>query len=312
MKKPIVVIAGPTASGKSALAISLAKLLGGEVVSADSMQIYKGMDIGTAKPTLEEMQGIPHHMIDVIEPSVNFSVGDYAELAGRAIDGVLSRGKLPILAGGTGLYIDTLIEGTRLSSAGCDNELRAKLLAQANEVGGAEMKKILAQFDAESAAKLHDNDIKRIVRAIEVYRLTGKTKPEWDRESKAESQYNPIYFALNAQNRDFLYNRIDARVDFMFEQGLYDEVKALLDSGIDEGTTAMQAIGYKETALAVRGEITPLCAAELIKSATRHYAKRQLTWFRRNQSYNWFNIDCESAENISTKAHNLTKSFFSL
>ncbi len=312
MKKPIVVIAGPTASGKSKLAVMLAKAIGGEVVSADSMQIYKRMDIGTAKPTAEEMQGVPHHMIDIAEPSQNYSVGDYVETASTVVDDIISRGRLPILVGGTGLYIDTLINGTRLSDAGSDQALRAELMQMAEQIGGAQMKKILAQFDKESASRLHDNDIKRIVRAIEVYRLTGKTQTQWNIESVGESDYNPVYFCLNARNRDFLYDRINLRVDQMVQNGLFEEVSALLDSGIDEKATAMQAIGYKEAALAVNGQISEHEAAELIKQATRRYAKRQLTWFRRNEKYQWFYIDEEEIENISNKMQNTTKSVFSL
>ena len=283
----LICIAGPTASGKTALAVELAKQLGGEVISCDSMQIYKGMDIGTAKPTFEEMQGIPHHMLDVCEPAEDFSVSRYCEMADPILQDILSRGKTAIIAGGTGLYMDALIRGNDFAPCPATG-MREKLEAQADEVGMEVMLEQLRQIDSEAAARLHVADRKRIIRALEVYYETGETITAHNLRTQAiPPKYTPVWFALEDQNRQDLYDRIDSRVDIMLEQGLMDEIRTLLDAGIPEKCTAMQAIGYKEFVDAVHGRCSVEEAAALVKQSSRRYAKRQLTWFRRNQAIHW-------------------------
>ena len=283
MPPQIVVITGPTASGKTWLAVELAKQYNGEVVSADSMQIYRRMDIGTAKPTPGEMQGIPHHMIDVADPEEDFSVARYVDMASRCVDDILSRGKLPILAGGTGLYIDSLLSGRTFAAFDGASPLRAELEGRYAREGGEALLRELAQADPESAARLHPNDGKRIVRALEVWLSTGKTITQHNQETKAiPSRYTSLTLTLDFQRREDMWARIDRRVDQMMEAGLAEEVRALLDSGVPERCTAMQAIGYKEMAAALRGDGDIRAAAEQVKLRSRQYAKRQLTWFRRN------------------------------
>ena len=281
----IICIAGPTASGKTALAVELAKELGGEVVSCDSMQIYRRMDIGTAKPTREEMQGIPHHMIDVAEPDEDFSVSRYCAMASPIVDDILSRGKTAIIAGGTGLYMDSLIRGNDFAPfpATC---VREKLEQQADAQGLDAMKAWLEQVDPEAAARIHDR--KRIIRALEVYLETGETITEHNRKTQAiPPKYNPLWLGLDFEPRAALYERIDKRVSIMLEQGLEQEIRELLRSGIPAKCTAMQAIGYKEFLDAMNGLCTIAEAADQVRHSSRRYAKRQLTWFRRNKSMNW-------------------------
>ena len=306
MPPKIVVITGPTATGKTALSVSLAKDFGGEIVSADSMQLYRRMDIGTAKVTPEEMQGVPHHMVDIAEPDEAYSVARYVEEAAVAIDGILARGKLPIVVGGTNLYIDSLISGRDFADNEEDNSLRNEIDAEYAEKGGERMLEILRGFDPERAEKLHPADRRRIVRAIEIYRLTGKTITQHDLETQAvPPRYDAAMLALDFEDRADLYARIDRRVDLMVEQGLFDEVKSLLDEGIPENSTAMQAIGYKEPAAFFRGEITKDEAIELIKRESRRYAKRQLTWLRRNEKLFWIRHksvpDFSEARRLSTE-----------
>ena len=286
--KKILVIVGPTASGKTRLAVELAKAHNGEVVSADSMQIYRRMDIGTAKPTAEEMGGVPHHMIDVAGPEEDFSVARYVEMASVCVDGILARGKLPIVAGGTGLYVDSLLSGRTFAAFSPDSPLRQELETELAERGGEAMLAELAQVDPESAARLHPNDHKRIVRALEVYRSTGKTISEHNRETQAlPPRYEALTIGLNFRDRADLWARIDARVDQMAETGLEEEVRSLLASGLPRTCTAMQAIGYKEFVAAVEGEMTWQEAQELVKLRSRQYAKRQITWFKRNRDTHW-------------------------
>ena len=284
MSNKIVVVAGPTASGKTRLGIELAKKYGGEIVSADSMQLYRGMDIGTAKATREEQAAAPHHMLDTAEPSEAYSVARYVEEAGQVCDALLSRGKLPIVVGGTGLYIDSLIAGRDFADTREDRALRTELEAEYDRVGGEKMLEALAAFDPERAAKLGAGDRRRIVRAIEIYRLTGKTATEHDEETRRRPpRYEAARIVLNYKNRADLYDRIDRRVEQMAEDGLFDEVRRLLDAGLSPDCTAMQAIGYKEAVLALRGEITKDEAVALIQQGSRRYAKRQITWFGRWQ-----------------------------
>ena len=284
MPPKILVITGPTASGKTWLAVELAKKYNGEVVSADSMQIYRRMDIGTAKPTPEEMQGIPHHMIDVAGPEEDFSVARYVDMAAAAADGILARGKLPILAGGTGLYIDSLLSGRTFAAFNENSPLRAELEGRYAREGGEVLLRELAQADPEAAARLHPNDGKRIVRALEVFLTTGKTITQHNKDTKAAPpRYSAVTLSLDFQRREDMWDRIDRRVDRMMEAGLAEEVRGLLDSGVPQRCTAMQAIGYKEMAAALLGDGDIRAAAEEIKLRSRQYAKRQRTWFRRNR-----------------------------
>ncbi len=283
----IICIAGPTASGKTALAVALAKKVGGEVVSCDSMQIYKRMDIGTAKPTLEEMEGIPHHMLSVAEPEEDFSVSRYCEMATPIVEDIISRGKTAIIAGGTGLYMDALIRGNSFApypATGRREELEA--LAAREGIDAVLCK--LKEVDPESAARLHPSDQKRIIRAMEVYLETGQTITEHNRRTQEiPPRFSPVWFALEDENRQELYDRIDRRVLQMLDAGLMDEIKALLASGVPEKATSMQAIGYKEFVDYLLGRCSLEDAAALVQQASRRYAKRQLTWFRRNKSIHW-------------------------
>ena len=281
--KKVVVVCGPTASGKTALAVALAKAHNGEVVSADSMQIYRRMDIGTAKPTPGEMEGIPHHMIDVADPEEDFSVARYVEMAARCVDDILARGRLPIIAGGTGLYIDSLLSGRTFSAFSPESPLRGELEGRIRAEGGQALLDELAKVDPQSAARLHPNDEKRIVRALEVWLTTGKTITQHNAETLAiPPRYGALTLNLSYERREDMWGRIDRRVDVMMEQGLVEEVRALLDSGVSDKCTAMQAIGYKEMAQAIRVTGDYAAGAEEIKLRSRQYAKRQLTWFRRN------------------------------
>ena len=283
----LICIAGPTASGKTALSIALAKELDCEIVSCDSMQVYRRMDIGTAKPTLQEREGIPHYMLDVAEPDEDFSVSRYCTMATPIVDDILARGKTAIVVGGTGLYMDALIRGNVFApypSTGRREELEALAAQQGIEA----VLDRLRIVDPESAARLHPSDQKRIIRAMEVYLETGSTITEHNRRTQAiPPRYTPVWFALEDENRADLYRRIDFRVEVMLEQGLIREIKALLDSGIGSKCTAMQAIGYKEFVAALEGQISMEEAVSLVQQASRHYAKRQLTWFRRNPAIHW-------------------------
>ena len=287
MSKKIVVICGPTASGKTALSIALAKAFDGEVVSADSMQIYRRMDIGTAKPTKEEMDGVPHHMLDVAEPGEAYSVSRYVEEATACVEDILARGKLPIVCGGTGLYIDGLIRGTDYQPAGTDNGIREQLEGEWETQGAEQMMARLAAADPDSAVRLHLSDKRRILRALEVYLATGETITVHNARTKAiPPRYEAVMIGLNTEPRQILYDRIDRRVGIMLEQGLLQEVQSLLEDGLLEGTAA-QAIGYKELLAYFRGEMTLETAADLIRQKSRNYAKRQLTWFRRDERVKW-------------------------
>ena len=282
---PIVCLAGPTASGKTALAVELAKDLNGEVVSCDSMQVYRRMDIGTAKPSPEEMQGIPHHMIDVAEPDEDFSVSRYCAMAAPIVDDIVARGKTAIIAGGTGLYMDSLIRGNDFAPFPSTG-VRERLEAEADEVGLPAMLTQLRQIDPDTADRVFDR--KRILRALEVYLETGETITEHNRKTRLiPPKYTPLWLGLDFADRGELYRRIDKRVDIMLEMGLMEEIRSLLDSGIPEKCTAMQAIGYKEFVNALEGREPLSQAAEEVKKASRHYAKRQLTWFRRNPAVHW-------------------------
>ena len=292
MKPNILVICGPTASGKTALAAELALRLDGEVVSADSMQVYRGMDIGTAKPTRSEMRGVPHHMLDVADPAENYSVARYVADAVPIVDGILARGKLPIVAGGTGLYIDHLVAGRRFAPFEPDSALRGQLQARARAEGLPALRAQLERVDPAAAARIHPNDEKRTVRALEVYLSTGKTITQFDSESRAlPDRYAPLAIALNFRERPWLWARIDRRVDGMMARGLEGEVRGLLAAGVPQSCTAMQAIGYKEIAAALSAGRPASEGAEEVKLRSRQYAKRQLTWFRRGKHVHWFEWD---------------------
>ena len=306
MPPKILVICGPTASGKTALAVELALRHRGEVVSADSMQIYRRMDIGTAKPTQAEMRGVPHHMLDVADPEEDFSVARYVDMAAKCVDDILSRGKLPILAGGTGLYIDSLLSGRTFAPFQPDSPLRGQLEEQLRREGGSAMLSRLAQVDPDSAARLHPNDEKRIIRALEVYQSTGKTITQHNLETQAiPPRYDALTLALAFERREDMWSRIDRRVDQMMDQGLVAEVQGLLDSGVPAKCTAMQALGYKEMAAALLSGGDVRSAAEEIQLRSRQYAKRQLTWFKRNKAARWLlwgrEPDFEAALQTSTE-----------
>ena len=312
MSKKIVVICGPTASGKTALSIALAKAFDGEVVSADSMQIYRRMDIGTAKPTKEAMDGVPHHMLDVAEPGEAYSVSRYVEEATACVEDILARGKLPIVCGGTGLYIDGLIRGTDYQPAGTDNGIREQLEGEWEAQGAEEMMARLAAVDPDSAARLHLSDKRRILRALEVYLATGETITVHNARTKEiPPRYEAIMIGLNTEPRQILYDRIDRRVGIMLEQGLLQEVQSLLEDGLLEGTAA-QAIGYKELLAYFRGEMTLETAADLIRQKSRNYAKRQLTWFRRDERVKWIVYNApEAAQAVLQEATNyLTQTLY--
>lgn len=306
----IICIAGPTASGKTALAVELAKELNGEVVSCDSMQVYRRMDIGTAKPTLEEMQGVPHHMIDVAEPWEDFSVSRYCDMAAPIVDDILSRGKTAVIAGGTGLYMDALIRGNAFAPFPATGA-RERLEAQADADGMEAMLSRLRAVDPDAAGRLHLSDRKRILRALEVYLETGETITEHNRKTQAvPPRYSPIWLGLDFTEREELYRRIDLRVGLMFQQGLVEEIRGLLAEGIPEKATAMQAIGYKEFVDALDGRCTIEEAADQVRQSSRRYAKRQLTWFRRNKAIHWLIRDTgDTGREILENARRIVSDF---
>lgn len=301
----ILCLAGPTASGKTALAVELAKGLNGEVVSCDSMQVYRRMDIGTAKPSREEMQGIPHHMIDVAEPDEDFSVSRYCAMAAPIVDDIVARGKTAIIAGGTGLYMDSLIRGNDFAPFPSTG-VRERLEAEADEVGLPAMQARLREIDPDTADRVSDR--KRILRALEVYLETGETITEHNRKTRLiPPKYTPLWLGLDFADRGELYRRIDKRVDIMLEMGLMEEIRSLLDSGIPEKCTAMQAIGYKEFVNALEGREPLSQAAEEVKKASRHYAKRQLTWFRRNPAVHWLVRSGDDGREILASARQIIR-----
>ena len=304
----IICIAGPTASGKTALAVELAWELNGEVVSCDSMYVYKRMNIGTAKPTVEEMGGIVHHMIDVAEPDQDFSVSKYCDMAAPIVDDIVARGKTAIIAGGTGLYMDSLIKGNDFAPVPATG-IRQQLEVKAEAVGFEAMREALRAVDPESAARLLDT--RRVIRALVVYYETGITMTEHNRRTQAiPPRYAPLMLGLTYADRAELYRRIDLRVSIMLEQGLLEEIKALLASGIPASCTAMQAIGYKEFVEALNGNCTIEEAADLVRQSSRRYAKRQLTWLRRNEKIPWLTRRTgQSSEEILAQARRVILDF---
>lgn len=293
----IISVVGPTASGKTALSIEIAKKYNGEIISADSMQIYRGMDIATAKPTKEEMQGIVHHLIDNVNPEDEYSVAQYVKDARNAILDIDSRGKTPILVGGTGLYVNSLLDNVQFSESPIDEELRQKL----NSLSTEELLPMLYDVDKESYEKLSlEKNHKRIVRALEIYYQTGKPKSVVDKEAKSvPSPYDAIKIGLNANDRQFLYDRINTRVDLMIDMGLLDEAKKFLSKNLS--STASKAIGYKEFIPYFNGEASLEECKDLLKMETRRYAKRQLTWFKRDKEIHWFSIDLMNKDELINK-----------
>ena len=296
-KNKVIVICGPTASGKTALSIELAKQINGEIVSCDSMQIYKDMNIGTAKPTPEEMQGIKHYLIGYVSPEQRYSVADYKADAKKAIKEIIKKGKMPIVVGGTGLYLDSLIYEIEYQDIQLDEEYRKKLEEEVEEKGLEALYERAKQIDAIAIEKISPNDKKRILRILEIYHATGKTKTEQEIESrKKEVEYDYKVYALD-WDRQTLYDRINKRVDMMIEQGLIEEVKQILDK-YDTFPTAMQGLGYKEVVDYLKGDLTKEEMIEKIKMESRRYAKRQLTWFRKNKQTIWLNAEDEIQNNI--------------
>ena len=298
MKPKVIVIAGPTASGKTSLSIDLAKSINGEIISCDSMQIYKGMDIGTAKVTKEEAEGIKHYLIDCVEPNERYTVSNFKKDAELCIEEILSKGKVPIIVGGTGLYVDSLIYGIEYSEMNFDEDYRNKLMKQAEtEQGLSELYSKAKEIDSQAMEKISPNDKKRIVRVLEIFNATGKTKTELEIESrKKKIKYEYHVFIVNIE-RELLYDRINRRVDIMLEKGLIDEVKEIYEK-YDSFPTAMQGLGYKEVVEFLQNQVTKEEMVDKIKKESRHYAKRQLTWFRKDDSFIWLDGLNDKNDNI--------------
>lgn len=293
MSIPILIIVGPTASGKTKLSIDIAKKFDGEIISADSMQIYKNMDIGTAKITHEEMKGIPHYMIDIIEPDKEFSVAEYEKMAKPIIKDVYYRNKLPVIVGGTGLYINSIVYIMNFSDFVSNSDFRNEMKILADKYGNDYLYNKLKIIDSNAASKIHPNDLRRIIRALEVYEFTGKPISHYQEESskKTNPDYNPLMIGLNYRNRDILYEKINKRVDEMIKNNLIDEVVKLLKIGYNKNSTSMQALGYKEIVEYLNGQIPLMEAIENLKKRTRRYAKRQITWFNSYKFIKWFFAD---------------------
>jgi tRNA dimethylallyltransferase len=291
IKGNLLIISGPTAVGKTQISIELAKKLNGEIISADSMQIYKYMNIGAAKISKEEMQDVPHHLIDIIEPHENFTVADFKEKALTAIDLVTQNKKLPILVGGTGLYIDSILYNHYFTDANKDEEYRKYLDELANSKGKEYVHELLKDIDYSSYVKLHPNNLKRVIRALEVYKVSGKPFSDYEEESNEYKINYDVHYYVLTMDRERLYDRINKRVDIMLEMGLINEVRALKEKGYTPEMQSMKGIGYKEILYYLNGELTLEDAVEMIKQGSRNYAKRQLTWFRKNPRIKWINKD---------------------
>lgn len=309
MKKTVLAVVGPTASGKSALAIELAKRFDGEIICCDSMQIYKEMNIGTAKPSDIEQAEIRHHLFDFADPSESFSCADYIGLAESIVEDIISRGKMPIFCGGTGLYLDRFLSGAQFEETEIDENFRREMENFAKEFGNEALHNKLREIDPASADEIHPNNVKRVIRALEIYKTSGRTKSELDRESKKnESEYRAIQIGIKYENRELLYERINLRVDKMMEAGLLDETKTLLDGGIfEKNATAAQAIGYKELITYFNGTRVLNDAVDDLKMATRRYAKRQMTWFSSHGDVHWLTADEKNLEALVNEASSIVK-----
>lgn len=307
-KIPVIVVVGPTASGKTALSIELAKQFDCEIVSFDSMQIYKELSVSTAKPTTEEMLGVKHHLIDCISVCDEFSVADFVSRAKQITEDIISRGKLPLFVGGTGLYIDSFINNIDFTAENKNEAVRKELESKEKELGADGLYKLLCKLDAQAAKEIHPNNIKRVRRALEMYYSTGKSKSELMQESrKAESPYKPLYIGINYVNREKLYERINLRVDLMLDSGILEEVKNFYKLPVSK--TAVQAIGCKEFKPYLDGQATLSDCVEKLKQETRRYAKRQITWFKRNQDIHWFYPDNENYDDIKQRCFELVSEF---
>lgn len=311
MKKKLLAVVGPTASGKSALAIELARRLDGEIICCDSMQIYRDMDIGTAKPDSEELSAAVHHLFDFADPKVSFSCADYIPLADRTVKEIISRDRLPIFCGGTGLYLDRFLSGAEFESTEVDEDFRREMNAFAVEFGNEALHQRLRDVDPESAEQIHPNNVKRVIRALEIYKTSGRKKSELDNESKqVDSEYEALQIGIKYEDREILYNRINFRVEKMLEAGLLEETKTLLEAGIFEcNSTAAQAIGYKELLTYFNGEKSLEEAIEDLKMATRRYAKRQMTWFSSHGNVHWIIADGKTLDEIVEQAIEIINGF---
>ncbi|PAB61141.1 tRNA (adenosine(37)-N6)-dimethylallyltransferase MiaA [Anaeromicrobium sediminis] len=290
MKKPLIIIVGPTAVGKTETSIEIAKELNCEIISADSMQIYKGMDIGSAKPTMEERQGIPHFLMDEVDPRVDYSVSDFQKAAKKYIDEIISRGKIPMIVGGTGLYVNSIIYNIDFSSTSQNKELREKLEAEAQEFGNEYVHNKLKEVDEEAAKRIHANNLKRVIRALEVYYESGDKIKEFKSNLVPNEEYDYCLIGL-IRDREELYDRINQRVDILMEMGLLEEVKKLMKLDLDVDNISMKGLGYKEIIKYLKGEYTLEKAVDILKRDTRRYAKRQITWFKRYDEMQWFDIN---------------------
>jgi tRNA dimethylallyltransferase len=303
MTNKIIAVVGPTASGKTALSIEIAKRVSGEVVSCDSMQIYRGMDIGTAKPDEDEKCGIPHHLIDIADPSQRFSVAEFVAKARECIDDCLKRGKTPVLAGGTGLYMDSILNNIEFAEFQEDPNFRTQMQRYADKNGNKALHQLLCKKDPCAAERIHPNNVRRVIRALEICKTSGKTFTQVNAESRREPVYDALVLGIET-DREALYKKIDLRVDIMMQKGLLEEVRRLYKKGIGKDTTAMQAIGYKELVEFLEGKTELLDAVDKIKQESRRYAKRQMTWFRRNEAIEWIKPDSKNAlEDVLQKCY---------
>lgn len=308
MKKKAIVVVGATASGKTALGVHIAKRFNGEVISADSMQIYKGMDIATAKPTIEEMDGIKHHLIDFIDVQSQYSVSNYCDDAKVVFDKIIEKEKIPVIVGGTGLYIDSFLSNTKFLEAASSDSIRKELLLEAEKNGVESLYEQLKVIDPNAAKNIHPNNTVRVVRALEIYRTTGKTLTEQNKLSHAvESDIEPLYIGINYADRENLYSRINLRVDLMLEAGLLEEAKDFFK--MNPSKTAFNAIGYKELKPFIDGDLAFDVCVENLKRETRRYAKRQITWFKRNKNINWVYADKLSKEELLETVDNLINEY---
>ncbi|RKD27717.1 tRNA dimethylallyltransferase [Caminicella sporogenes DSM 14501] len=296
MKKPLIIIVGPTAVGKTKISIEVAEKINGEIISADSMQIYKYLNIGSAKPSKEELSRVKHYLVDEIDPKTKFSVSEYKQMAQKYIDKILSKNKLPVVTGGTGLYVNSLIYDMDFSNTSANPKLRKELEELQKNYGKKYLHRKLEEVDSNAAKRIHPNNVKRVIRALEVFYTTGKNLKDFSRDLKKTNKYEYVLIGLN-RDRKKLYERINKRVDIMFDMGLVDEVANLLSMGLTEDDISMKGIGYKEVIGYINGEYSLEVAKELVKRNTRRYAKRQLTWFRRYDDIKWYNIIEKSDEN---------------